>query len=324
MGRKIIEGSWFELLHANLLEGPLWNPALTNFTAEQWGEKVREAAAMGMNTLVLQQVASNGKAFYPTKLRAMYPMACADPIEATLNAADECGVQFFVANDWWDHESDWGRDLMASATGSARLQCMAELVERYGHHPSFHGWYFSNELYLVDGIPLEFQRYLDQCVTRAKELTPTKKTMIAPYGTGVVVPDDDYVRQLERCGADIVAYQDEIGCLRHTVDDMPRLWEGLRKAHDKVPQVAMWADVEVFEFRGEVGFSPLYPAPFERVRRQLEVAGDYCDKILIYEYAGIMNPAGSKAFAGPPETTRLYNDYIAWAKEQQPDLQPLM
>ena len=310
--KKVIEGSWFEFQHANTLEGPLHNPALAKFTADDWREKVREAAVMGLDTLVLQQVASNGKAFYHTTLRDMFPMACDDPIEAVLSAADEYGINFFMPNDWWDVESDWSRDIMASDTVKARMQSMAELTEKYAHHKSFYGWYYSNELYLKDGIPEAFQSYVGQCVARAKELTPGKPSLIAPYGTGVVVPNDEYVRQMERTGVDFIAYQDEIGCLRHTVDDLERIWSGLRAAHDKLPQVKMWADIEIFEFHGEVGFSPLYPAPFERCKRQIELAGAYCDKILIYEFQGIMNPPDSKVFAGHKSSAQLYTDYMNW------------
>ncbi len=309
---KIIEGSWFEFQHANTLEGLLYNPTLAKFTADDWKLKVREAAGLGMDTLVLQQVASNGYAFYHTPLRKMFDLVCDDPIEAVLSAADECGINFFIANDWWDVESDWNRDIMAPDTVKARLQSMGELFEKYGHHKSFYGWYYSNELYLKNGIPEKFQKYLKQCVDRARELDPDKPSLIAPYGTGVVVPNDDYVRQMERTGVQYIAYQDEIGCLRHGVDDLERIWSGLRKAHDKLPQVKLWADVEIFEFHGEVGFSPLHPAPFERCKRQLELAGAYCDKILIYEFIGLMNPPDSKVFAGPRSSVTLYNDYVAW------------
>ena len=39
------------------------------------------------------------------------------------------------------------------------------------------------------------------------------------------------------------------------------------------------------------------------------------DTILIYQYQGLMNKPGSKAFAGHPDSTRLYTDYARWRKE---------
>jgi hypothetical protein len=79
-----------------------------------------------------------------------------------------------------------------------------------------------------------------------------------------------------------------------------------------VPQRAFWADVEVFDFEGDVYKSALIPAPFERVKKQLQVASDFVDKILIYQFQGMMNKPGSRAFAGHPQSTVLYTDYANW------------
>ena len=62
--------------------------------------------------------------------------------------------------------------------------------------------------------------------------------------------------------------------------------------------------------------SPLIPAPFSRVREQLEAVSPFVDTILIYQYQGLMNKPGSRAFAGHPDSTRLYTDYVRWWREQ--------
>jgi hypothetical protein len=142
--------------------------------------------------------------------------------------------------------------------------------------------------------------------------------MLAPYGTRVVRPDDKYVRQLEAMDVDIMAYQDEIGVRKSKVTETSAFYEGLRKAHNRVPKVALWADVEIFEFADKVYESALLPAPFERVRQQLEAVSPWVDTILVYQYQGMMNKPGSTAFAGSPSSTKLYSDYVAWLAKNHP------
>lgn len=310
---KRIEGSWWDFQHQNMPEGIYYNEALARFSADDWALKVREAAEIGLKYLVLMSVAIELKSFYETPLLPRYEIACADPLEAVLAAADECGVRFFIGNDYFDDAWDCCRNILEPGTCRKRLQCMEELTQRYGHHPSFYGWYWPIELCASEGVPDYYRDYVSLYGKISRSLTPHAKTLIAPYGTGAVVPDDSYVRQLDELDVDVIAYQDEIGCLRHAVEDLPRIWEGLRKAHDRVGRIGMWADVEIFRFEGEVGKSALLPAPFERVRRQLEAASPYVDRILVYEYQGMMNKPGSPVFAGHPDSAKLYRDYVDWA-----------
>ncbi|MCX7017635.1 MAG: DUF4434 domain-containing protein [bacterium] len=316
---KPIEGSWFEFQHTDA-EGKYYIAALAGFTAQQWETKVREAAEIGMRHLVLMNVAMLFKSFYDTPLLPRFGIACDDPIEAVLSAADRYGIKFYMPNDYFDDCTNHGRNILDADTQRKRAQCMEELVARYGHHPSFHGWYWPIEAYLKSGYSDVVLTYVNQCSRIARSLTPDAPILIAPYGTGVVVADDHYVAQLDRLDVDIIAYQDEIGCLRHGVEDLPRFYEGLRIAHDKAQRAAFWSDIEIFTFEGNVGVSALLPAPFDRVRRQIEIASDYADVILIYQFQGMMNKPGSQAFAGHPDSEILYTDYEKWLDKHFPNL----
>ena len=107
---------------------------------------------------------------------------------------------------------------------------------------------------------------------------------------------------------DIIAYQDEIGVRKSKVEETPAFYEGLRKAHDRVHDVALWADMEIFEFEGTVYRSALLPASFDRVKRQIEALSPYVDTILVYQYQGMMNKPGSIIFlkAGDSATTGVF------------------
>lgn len=114
--------------------------------------------------------------------------------------------------------------------------------------------------------------------------------------------------------AEIVAYQDEVGVRKSTVTEMPAFYERLRKAHDRAEKSRIWADIDLFQFEGEVYNSALLPAPFQRVLRQMEAVSPWVEKILGYQYLGLMNKPGSIAFAGSAASASLYSDYVNWRR----------
>ena len=310
---KPIRGSWISILWDDRRHF-YWNETCRNYSEQQWGLAIQEVAELGMDYLVLLAVGKGGEAFYDTPLMPKARLACDDPIEAMLSTADEHGVKFFMSSDWykaWDHAA-----LVDPKRMRIRFQMMEELVERYGHHSSFHGWYWPNEASLTPYFSEPFVEHINACSAEAKKITPKARTLIAPYSTHKAVCDDRFVRQLEGLDIDVVAYQDEVGCLRATPEQTARSYEVLRQAHDKVPQRALWADVEVFAWEGPPNqqTSPLVPAPFERVQRQLEAVSPFVDVVLVYQYQGLMSKPGSKAPTGPPEASVLYQDYVSWLK----------
>ncbi|MDP4206898.1 MAG: DUF4434 domain-containing protein, partial [Bacteroidota bacterium] len=277
----------------------------------------KEISEAGMEYLVLMAVANDGKTFYPSKLQPRYDYVCADPLEAVLSAADECGIKFFVSNDFW---ADWrdGNKMMSDAeVAKLREKGMEEVAEKYSHHKSFYGWYYPNESGLWNYIDDTTINYVNNCTKIARSLTPRSVNLIAPYGTKSVRFDDKYVTQLEKLDIDIIAYQDEIGVKKTRVGTAGKYYEGLYKAHAKAGRARLWADMEIFEFEGDVYNSALIPASFERILKQMEDISPFVENILVYQYLGIMNKPGSIATVGHPDSGKLYTDYMNWLKAQK-------
>jgi hypothetical protein len=310
---KPISGSWFEFQHTPTVEGVDWNPMCARFTCEQWDAKIKEIADAGLEYLVLMSTALDYRAFFPTKIFPEWRLSCPEPMEAVLSAADRYGVKFFVGGGFYG-ELESPNTVSDPIASRKRLQAIEEIALRYGHHRSFCGWYWPNEAFIDRHYSEEFIKYVNACSRLARQLTPQARIMIAPYGTRVAVPDDDYVRQLESLDVDIIAYQDEVGVRKSAVGETAAFYEGLRRAHDRAQRAAIWADVEIFQFEGDVYKSALLPAPFQRVLRQLKAVSPWVDKILVYQYQGMMNKPGSPAFCGSPESTELYGEYMKWLK----------
>jgi hypothetical protein len=314
---KPISGSWFEFAHGSDVEGKYWNPALPHFTTEQWKAKVLEISETGMEYLVLMSVANNGKTYYPSAIQPRYEYACPDPLEAILSAADECGVKFFVSNDFWADWAETSKMMTDPEIARLREKGMEEIAGKYAHHKSFYGWYYPNESGFWNTIDETTIKYVNECNRVAKKLTPGRVNLIAPYGTKSVRFDDSYVRQLDKLDIDIVAYQDEIGVKKTRVGTAGKYYETLYKSHQKAGRSRLWADMEIFEFEGEVYNSALVPAEFDRILKQMEDISPFVEHILIYQYLGIMNKPGSLASAGHSNSEKLYTDYMTWLKAQQ-------
>jgi hypothetical protein len=311
LSAKPIRGSWISVWWDDRRHH-YWNDACLSFTARQWQAAVEDVAALKMEYLVLLAIAKGGKAFYDTPLLPRLNTACDDPIEAMLTAADRLGIKFFISSDWY---GEWNAQALTDPDCvRKRFQMMEQVAARYAHHRSFHGWYWPNEACLTPYFEEPFVKYINESSREARKLTPKARTLTAPYGTSRAVCDDAFVRQLENLDVDIVAYQDEVGCLRMDTAESARSFATLRRAHARVPQRALWADVEVFAWEGKPNDqdSPLIPAPWSRVRAQLEAVTPFVDEILIYQYQGLLNRPGTRAFAGHPQSTNLYRDYAAW------------
>lgn len=316
MQRKI-DGTFFEFKHHNTAEGKYWNPQLECFTAQNWQEKVREISSLGMEYIVIMATALYEKCYFKSSVFTFPDIPCSDPIEEVLCEADKCNIKVFLGNGFY---GDWRKanyNIKSKEVIDRSYRAMEELSKLYGHHKSFYGWYFPDETCIIFNYSKDFVKYVNLCSARCYELTPSKKTLIAPYGTNLVYTNKRFINTLANLDVDFVAYQDEVGVRKTPVDKTKKLFEKLRIAHDKAGRSKLWADIELFDFEGMVYQSALLPAKIERIQRQIENVSPYADKILGYQYLGLMNPADSQAFAGHSDSIKLHNDYKNYINKRE-------
>ncbi len=308
MKRKI-DGTFFEFRHHNTAEGKYWNPALEKFSSEDWRQKVREISELGMEYIVVMATALYDRCYFSSEVFPMADIPSEDPIEALLSEADKCSLKVFLGNGFY---SDWTKpqkNITDPEIIKRSFKAMEELTALYSHHESFYGWYFPDETCIILNFSKKFVNYVNLCTEQCRIITPDKKTLIAPYGTNLALTNERYIRTLSELDVDFIAYQDEVGVKKTRVDRTERIFERLRKAHDKAGRSQLWADIELFDFEAAVYRSALIPGKIERISRQLENVAPYADKILSYQYLGLMNPGNSPCFAGHPDSLKLYEDY---------------
>lgn len=299
----MISGTWFEFYHHSQVEGTYYNPDCRGFSEIQWREKLTEIRDLGMEYVVLMcaslRYADRGESYFPG---GPYPfpedMACKNPMEVLFDQCDRLGLKIFVSCGFY---GDWthARDNMVDPQVRDRaFRAMEDLLALYGRHPSFYGWYLPDEIGIDGYFPEFFIDYVNAYRAKARSLDADKKLLIAPYGVRKAAADEAYSRQLARLDCDYIAYQDGVGILNGGVQEAAEAFRQLRLSHDRAGGPALWADLELFRFEGAAYRSPLLPADPDRVAAQVTALTPYVDKILVYEYQGMVNRRGTGALCG--------------------------
>lgn len=324
-----IDGAWTGIYHWSEQEGKRWNKEIRMLEDRDWRELVSGMNELQMNIVVVQEVFRNqmyvgkhtieedgyeGSAFYPSRL---YPgrmdITAEDSVEAILTAADECGMYVFMGVGlyaWFDFTPgslEWHKRLAS------------ELWEMYGHHPSFYGWYVSEEV--VGGIlptyskePEEVTKYRREIVEFFKgfrehcdTLAPTKPIMLAPNCHFMKQAESTWRELLQHC--DIVC---PFGFHRMPEGDVTgeevAVW--FQALCDDVG-AHLWMDMEVFLFGPD---KDLYPRPIKGLLEDLVRFPNF-EKILCYQYPGLLNAPEARKKPGGPDTVKLFLDYKKYVGE---------
>jgi len=303
-------------------EGLLWMDELVKMTDTQWREMVRAMNEIGMSIIVIQEVFRNqeyvdahnmeeegykGKAFYPS---ALYPgrmdINSKDPLEAVLSAADDYGMHVFIPVGiyaWFDYSEgslQWHKKVAS------------ELWERYGHHPSFYGWYISEEIHgwlspekkdkAIQKIHhKEIVHFFKEFQNHVRAMAPEKPVMLASNSHYVDKAEHIYPKLLKHL--DILC---PFGFHRMPEDDLSGEEAAvlLQKLCDEAG-THFWMDLETFLF-GEHG--ELYPRPVEGLISDLTRFPNF-EKILCFQFSGLMNAPWMSRKPGGEATVNLYRDY---------------
>ena len=293
------------------------NPQFIDHTDPQlWAAKVEEMHKMGMEYLVFMSVANEQRAYYPSKLMDWhYPSWRQSPVDAVMDAAAKYGMKVFMSTGWAKDQDDNLRDPKIKGR---QIEMMTELAGLYGDHPAMYGWYLPVEDCFGPVLTDYAVEAVNALTTRARELTPSAKIMISPYGIFNSDFDDPrYEQQIARLTVDIIAYQDEIGCVRETYP-LTRLrenWKKLRAIHDKTG-IQMWANCESFAWEKGTNdrSSALIPAPYSRLLSQQAAAtAGGAEKIISFMFCGIFEDPSSPYQLGQPHWSgEAWKDYMSW------------
>lgn len=309
-----IDGAFMGFYHWSEEEGKFWNPEIKKMSEAQWGELTNAQHSLDMNIVVVQELFRNemyaakhsiekdgyqGRSYYPSKLfPGRMPITATDPLEAVLARADKNGMNVFVAVGlyaWFDFSKgslEWHKKVAD------------ELWERYGHHPSFYGWYISEEQLgsLGDAQAREdIVNFFREFSAHVRRLAPDKPVMLATNAHGLEGAEDTYRKLLPNL--DILC---PFGF--HRMPDKDLTGE---QAAEKLQALCneanshLWMDMEVFDFAEG---NALVPRPIKGLLSDLHRFPNF-EKIICYQFPGLLNSPSMSIKPGGENTVKLYLDY---------------
>lgn len=293
------------------------NPSDVDATSPQlWRLKIKELSEMGIEYVIIMYVANETKSFYPSEfMMHAYAEGKESPVDAIMNAADENNMKVFMSTGWAKDQDDNPR---LPETRAIQVRIMHETAKLYSHHKSFYGWYLPCEDVVGPFLSQKAVDAANSLSAEARSLTPNAKVLISPYGLRTARFDDGkFAEQIAKLKVDIIAYQDEIGCVVEPMP-LPHMKENfrhLREVHNKT-KIELWANDELFTWEKGLNTRPsaLIPAPFPRFLSQLAgVSKAKVDEVISFSVCGILDKPQSEIPVGQPVfAAKAYQDYMDW------------
>lgn len=307
-------GAWVDIYHHDPAEGKPFNDELGAMTEPQWAELVRAMHEVDQDLLVITMLFQNfthrgrhhmastgyqGKAYYSSQLfPGRMPIASRDPLEAILSEADKLGMQvmpgigIYAFFDFGPGSLQWHKEVAA------------EVWKRYGHHPSFYGWYVSEEKDGGLGTPeerKEIAAFFAEFTPFVRRLAPDKPVMLAPNCFHLRGAEDAYRDLLPHL--DILCpfgfHRMPEGDLRG--EEAAALMQSLCDASG----CHLWMDLESFVFRNGI---ELHPRPIDGLVSDFTRFPNF-EKTLHYQFPGLMSASWMSRRPGGAASVQLYNEY---------------
>jgi SAM-dependent methyltransferase len=324
-----ISGSFFDLIHVNWFDAAYWTDRCIHWGEDRWRALIRDMHGIGIDTAICGATAFWGRPLFPGYEKTVgipVKFGCEDPLGACVDEAERLGMKMFLGvgvrgrvsqvRDYTRMEPPWPDVWFKWNTALAEA-----LVERFGARKCFAGLYVSYEIDFRDHQIDLYEKLIKQHLRPA---VGNVKLLASPGNLGHHRKLDQLPRQLERMGIDILAPQDyggrrwdvkaALGLVRQNARALEKVGRALRDAG-----VVLWSNCEVFNLRGNPsGRGACVPGPIGRIAQQIEMQAPLVQKLICYQYQGIMNRHTKLVDIGHPDTDKLYRAYVDYLAKRFP------
>ena len=275
-----------KLITGTFLDGVSGDIPSQNWGSDEWSRQFDVFREMGMDTVIIIRVGGRDQAMYDSKVLACDVFDPDDRVALFLDQAQRVGLQLYLgvydsddySNMQWDNEI------------SVNLELVDELLERYGEHDAFHGWYLSHE----PGMDLDPWKIWNPLIERMKQVTPEKPILLSPRFEGskwrgidartpsVYADIFDHAMGHVNGQINAAAFMDgHVGF--GELGDYAAAMKPVLDKHD----IEFWSNLETFDRGLPIRFPPI---DWLKMRTKLEAVQPYVSKIITFEAPHFLSP----------------------------------
>lgn len=308
-GGRCRQGSFIQLLDQHV-----------RWSVPAWQSLFDHLVQLQVAHIVVQWSAINQHPFY----RAVpVPSAPEMPLDSILRLADANGMRVTVglSHDlaYWTRIARADRRDYLLERLRINRQTATELRAIAIAHPSFDGWYISEEIddlnWTDANAKLDLFNYLLELSSHLRKLTPAAHVGVSGFVNRTTEPAalrDFWIELFARAPAiDRLYFQDGIGVDKLSLTELPRYYGVLRDAsnaagRELIPVVEAFRQtagppMSKGEFKAE-------PTTLRRLSEQIGIANSYAARYVIFGMPEYMLPSAG------PQAARLYQQYRATVK----------
>ncbi len=282
-----------------------------NWGEPEWRKEFELFQKIGIDTVIIIRAGYQNKCIFPAKSLPDLLPVYEDIGEIFYSLADEFGIKVFFGTydsgfHWW--RRSWWKEV------EINKPFLEEAIERYGHHPSFAGWYLSHETGRNDVHIIELFNHIGGFCKELRDVP----VLISPYPQGAkqlgenALTLDESFEHWDRVFAetahniDFCAFQD--GQVHY--QELPRFVEGIGELGRK-HGITIWSNLECFDRDMPIKFPP---ADWRYLRFKLETASQVAEKIITFEFSHFMSP--HSCYPAAHNLFRRYAQHFGLPQEQ--------
>ncbi len=282
-----------------------------NWGPEEWKKEFDVMKSIGIDTVIMIRVGFKYKSTFNSKVLSSYQSmrpASHDLLQLFLDESQRCGMSFYLglydSGRMW-HEGQYEKEV------DINLQLMEEIMEKYGHHPAFKGWYLSHEMTTLDHSFLSHYYTLIDQLKRLKDIP----MLISPYVKGRVqfedpITPEEHEKQWDEIFAALKGKVDYVAFQDGQVDLMElKEFSSINKSLADKYGITSWANIETFERGMPINFLPI---SWENLHYKTNIAREVgVEKLITFEFPHFLSPNSMYNSAH-----MLFKRYDEWMKKR--------